>query len=343
MRTRAPSRRSIIRSLVGAGALGLTAPAWAQSAFMLNQADVRIWMPNPSGSPTAAQINTMIQALKAAGGGYGYIPPGTHVLDEPVDLNCSRVVICGAGRGQWSDGGNTWTPGTRLYAGFTGAPLFKIRTPYGATVSQNRGAGLQNIMLDAGTHADQALVIDSVSQIVVEGVYCTGAIGNECVLIKSGVSYTDMAESANIQDSLISMFVRQIDTSAEKLAHCVRIVGSSNANLSENEGPGKGVRITAQHWTGDAVRIESADANDIWLRAFSAGAGRALTACGPRSGVPVGCEFNFFKCSTNGAIYAEGTDTSGVTHGISNQLRRDIGNSTPSGTHGTGSSWDDRS
>jgi len=297
--------------------------------------DARWWGVIANGTtPCAALINSAMAALYAVGGGNLILPSGAIRCETTVDNQYDRVMVQGAGRVAWTDGGLTWTYGAELFAVFAGT-LAKVRSPYGATNSKKRGSGFNGVYLNGNQLSTIVLEYDSAS-LNSGWVYATGCVGTYCIHFKNGVTGTNLAEACDIQDSDLTLFVRQIDTVAEQSVHCVQFDGSSNANTNNNS-----IRIVAEHKNGDACRVMSGDQNAINVRAQRAagGSGKLFYAGGPTASVPVGCERNSLKLAGGGATYAEGTGDPGVVAGIWNSAEIDYLNGTPTPTAGTGSYW----
>lgn len=309
------------------------------TGYYRQDADARDWgVVADNLTECADRLNRAAAEVDENGGGDLVVPPGAIRCEEPVDIKYDRVRLRGAGRNAWSDGGEIWTPGTMLVRHFDGdEPLVKIRSPYGAGNGKKRGAALTGIVLHANELGDTALVIDSVSQIEVSA-YITGALA-AAVVVKCGVTGEDLAEAADVQDSLLDLFVRAIAT-AQQNAHCVVLEGTETSNFSGNRDM-KGLRLTCQHANGRALWAKSADLNDIYVRAkrIDGGTGEMIRAGGRTAAVPTGCENNRFVASGHGAIYAEGTTDPGVTAGVVNWINPNAGNGTPEPTHGPGSYW----
>lgn len=291
----------------------------------------------------ASNINRGLAAIAEAGGGVLQIPEfGDIICDEPIVIDESRVELVGRGRCTWPVGGLGWSAGTRLIKDFTGAPLVLIRSQFGPTMARKEGMGLRGFLLDGNLIADgyPLLEIDSCGRldVNVSATRCSGA-GNTAVLVKSRVEAVDLANTPCVQDSRIEVFVRQVDETAERGVHCIKLQGSENANPSFNRDDCY-IRATCIHWDGRAMWVHSGDNNDIFVRGVRPGGSGALFWAGaPRAGFPVGCERNWITVSGNGPIYAEGTNDSGVLAPITNVIRPDYSNGTPSPVAGTGSRW----
>lgn len=106
-------------------------------------ADVRDW-----GTPTAANIQTALNDMGAAGGGDVQIR-GNIVCDQPVEITAPNVRLVAAGEVSWTQA-RGWSCGARLTAAHNGAVL-KIRSPYGATNPRIDGGGVRGVMQAACT------------------------------------------------------------------------------------------------------------------------------------------------------------------------------------------------
>ena len=273
----------------------------------------------------ASNINAGLATIQA--GATLEVPGRQIVCDEPINLTRSNVTLA--------------LNGATLTKDFSGAPLVSLKSPYGASNVQQTGMGLLGGYLDGGGVDDgyAVLELDSVSRARVD-VDVTGAMGagNSAVIARYGVEGVDLANSPSIQDSQITLRIRQTATAAQRLAHCFRGIGSINANPSCNRG-GNYIDVTAHHHTGRAMWLDSADRNNITLRSWKHGGTGAALWCGaPKTGLPVGVEGNIFDVSADGVIYAEGTSDGGLA-GITNVITPNYLNGTPTPTFGAGSRW----
>lgn len=298
-------------------------------------------LPAGFGTGTAAAVNAAIAACSAAGGGIVYLPATDIALDATIDNKYSRVLVLGAGqRAMFHDGGSP-TYGTRLLPSFAGTVL-KHRTPFaaelGAAPARNDGGGFENITVEGNSIATRLLEVTSVCYGSYD-LFLRECVGAEAALFTCGVSNTDIAEAADVQAMLkCNITFRQLAAGAALACDGVVFSGSSNANVSANNY----VTLNGQYKNGVAFRGTHCDNNLISVRAFraSGGTGYTIYAHGATASLG-GCYSNMFTyVSGGGTVYAEGTDTGGVTAGKNNTiLYLDVSNSTPVPTNGTGATW----
>lgn len=294
----------------------------------------------------ATAINNAMATVNYLLGGDILFGAKTYKTTAVLDLKYPRVRLVGVGNNTFHDAG-TETARTIFKTDFAGTGL-KIRTPYAAeqgiavgNTYKYTGAGCVGITFDGNGTATKAIEIDSVSLIDID-VYATGYVGTTVYEVKCGVTNTDLGEACDVQHSRMIFRARQIDTAGQKASDILTLTGSSNANVSVNRGPLHGISVICQHWDGDALRVISADNNDIMVFATRpGGSGNTVYGHGPTASNPVGCEGNnFVYLNGAGAVYAEGTDTGGVTGPVINRIEHlDTGNGTPVPTQGTGSLW----
>lgn len=270
-----------------------------------------------------------------------YLEPGkTYYTSCAIDMRFAGVGLVGPAAEGIHD--TTPTQGTARImpgGGYTGQ-LVKMRSPYGASNPRITGLRLENVILEANSLSQVLLEVDSIAYSSIKGVYLrdaqSGGADNSALVIKSGVTGTDLGEAADVQFVDIDVNIRQISNSGALSVGCAKITGSANANFSMNTS----VRMNCQHKDGDAFDIVNADNNRFWLRAYrvSGGAG-ALLRCRGVTATDLGCRKNVFDyLGGAGPIVFEGTDTSGVTAGTRNVIGIiDVGNGTPEPTYGTGS------
>jgi len=299
-----------------------------------------------SAASNSTIINNLMAGLSARGGGILQLPPGDIYIASTLDNKYPRVQVWGVGTENFHDSGSP-TFGTRLIA-TTATTMLKLRTPYAAeqgiaasSTWKYTGGGFKFLALNGGAVATKALLIDSVSFVDVD-VWATNFNSTEFYTIQCGVSATNLGEACDVQFSKIVLRARAIDTAADKAATICRLLGSSNANVSLNRLPEYGISVYAQHWNGNVLTADSADNNDISLVGVRAGGtGYLAYMKGPTSSIPTGGDSNnLYYVSGGGAIYAEGTNISGVISGVKNRITNyDNGNGTPEPTAGTGSTW----
>ena len=305
---------------------------------------------NVSASNTAAAnatgINAALAYCNSLGGGQVILPGGTIQVSATIDNKYPRVVLVGTGIDYAHNSGTDSTTRTTLKATFAGTVL-KIRTPYaaeqGVSASATQkywGAGAVGFSINCNGIATKACEIDSVSGVDVQ-LYATGCVGSTCFEVKCGVTGTSLGEACDVQHSRIWVAARLIDTTSERTCHILTLNGSSNANVSLNRAPLSGIFVGGQHYTGHALYGISADNNDITISAQAVSTGKPIYAKGPTASIPVGFDTNTIHfLSSAVAGYAEGTDTGGVTAGVTNIVDAlDTGNGTPSPTSGTNSKW----
>ena len=305
---------------------------------------------NVSASNTAAAnatgINAALAYCNSLGGGQVILPGGTIQVSATIDNKYPRVVLVGTGIDYAHNSGTDSTTRTTLKATFAGTVL-KIRTPYAAeqgvaasATQKYWGAGAVGFSINCNGIATKACEIDSVSGVDVQ-LYATGCVGSTCFEVKCGVTGTNLGEACDVQHSRIWVAARLIDTTSERTCHILTLNGSSNANVSLNRAPLSGIFVGGQHYTGHALYGISADNNDITISAQAVSTGKPIYAKGPTASIPVGFDTNTIHfLSSAVAGYAEGTDTGGVTAGVTNIVDAlDTGNGTPSPTAGTGSRW----
>lgn len=294
-------------------------------------------LPGNSAATNSTNIATGLSTISAAGGGVLSFSCGNYQFSAPIDNRYSQVLVSGPSDAYatFHDGG---TPSycVTITPTFAGTVL-RHRTPYnGPAQAVNTGGGFTFLRVVGNGAATRLLEVDSVRNGTYK-LYLEDSVGAEAAYFTSGVTGTDVAEAADIQHANIELYIRQFATGAAQSANAVVFNGSSNANFSFNEH----VYIYAQVVNGDAVRCVSADNNDLYVTAVVAGAGKTFVAYGPTASIPVGCDSNNIKRITGvGAITAQGTNTGGVTAGVTNLITvLDTGNGTPQPTAGTGSYW----
>jgi len=297
-------------------------------------------LPAGFGPGTAAAINGAMAACAQAGGGIVHVPATDMPLDGPIDNKYARVLLRGAGGKAGFHDGGTPTYGTRIIPTFAGTVL-KHRTPFaselgGVVPARNDGGGFKDITVLGNNIATRLLEVTSV-WFGTYDVFLSECVGAEAALFTCGISGTDIAEAADIQNMLeCSIAFRQIAEGA----NCDGVVfsGSAVANVSKNFN----VYIGGQHKNGHAFRGRHCDNNDIAVNAYraSGGTGRLIHAHGVSAALG-GCYDNLFTyVSGGGPIYAEGTGDVGVSQGNRNSiLFLDSANSTPVPTAGTGAKW----
>lgn len=302
--------------------------------------------PEPSAaSRNSAAIKAAMAAMAAAGGGNIYLPATDIFVSEPIDNCHSGVTVWGTKEATGNDFSSTGA-GTRIVAAGGAFVVLKHRTPYASErnipVSQALGfcgGGFRNLTVIGNGLAPRLLEVDS----IIGGRYDVNlidAVGDFACVFKCGVTGQDLLTPCDVQRVRGRINVRQYGQSPAEIA-CggVLLDGSVNANFSFN----RNIEIIVQHQNGDAVRVNSADNNDIKIKAFRAGnnpTGRGLYVRAVRdpNTLPVAGTTNFFDITCGAPIIFEGLETSGVTQPSNGNIRIDIGNGTPLPTIGTGCS-----
>lgn len=298
--------------------------------------DLREWASSATlASDASTAWNNALTDINALGGGTLRMPPQDIYVGATIDNKYPRILCMGAGRDGYHDGG-TYTRGTRIIPTFAGTVL-KHRTPYNIASGKNYGGGFINMSVLGNGLATRLLEVDSVSFAHYD-LYLEDCVGSEAALFKAGVSASDLAEPCDVQFCDIKIRGRQFGVGAPLSCTVVKFTGSVDAGPSFNN-----VHIYAQHYNGHAFDAISTDNNRLFITGINpGGSGKMVMARGPTVSNPVGCDSNIFEWLSGGSnpIYAEGTDTGGVTAGIHNIIRAlDTGNATPTPTAGTGSSW----
>jgi len=291
----------------------------------------------------AAAINAALAEAGAAGGGVVTLPAGVIAIGSPLDIKWPRVILMGSGIDAQHDAGPA-TLRTELKA-TAAITMVRIRTPYAAEmggVAQQKywGAGCVGVFLNCNSVATRAMVVDSVSGVDID-VFGQGCVGTSLYEVTCGVSGTDLAEAADVQFSRMVFRGRQIDSAPEKACHILTLEGSTNANVSLNRGPMHGITVFCQHWDGHALNAVKADNNDIVVGGFRpGGTGNLVYAYGLTAGNNGFYANTLTYAAGQGAIFAQGTDTPGVTAVTNTILNLDQANGTPAPTAGTGTNWD---
>lgn len=294
------------------------------------------------GAGTAATIMAQLAAVSAAGGGEVWIAAriASLVVDATIDNKYPRALLKCHGGSPLLHSVSGVVYGCNLVPSFAGTVL-KHRTPYASETGQPAGprfdgGGFEGFRVIGNGIATQLLEVDSVGGGKYH-LYLDDCVGTDAVHFKCGVTGVDLAEATNIQHADINIVSRQLGSGAPRDCNGIRISGSSNSNFCFNNN----VRFECQHYNGHALIGESADNNEIILRAYNAGGtGKPIYAKGPTASIPGGFEGNTMRrYSANVAGYAEGTGDSGVIAGIRNILEVDDLNGTPEPTAGTGSEW----
>lgn len=321
--------------------------AWVRK-LSVPVAHVKFWGAAGVAGDDAPAINAAMAYLNGIGGGVLWHDAINYSIGSTVDNKYPRVLLMGTGDEQTHDSG-TPVRRTRYLATFAGTTV-KVRTPYaseqGVVAAQTykyAGAGIKGIMLDGNQIGTMALLVDTVDCADID-VFATGYVGSTVFEVNCGVTGTDLGEACDVQQSRMVFRARQIGTTAERNSDILTLNGSSNANVSGNVGPANGISVYAQHWNGNVLVGYSADNNDVCVMGFRAGGtGKLILGKGKTASVGIGfSNNNIVFASGIGAIYLEGTDTAGVTVGATNTiLTRDVSNSTPAPTAGTGSNWVD--
>lgn len=298
----------------------------------------------------APEINAIMAALAERGGGIVELPTANIAVGSTIDNQYQRVFVVGSGPNWPHDGGSSPSPfpqnGTRLIPSFAGTVL-KHRTPYSINNIKYFGGGFKHLMVIGNGIATRLLEVDSINGGEYD-VYLENCVGTEAALFKCGYSFVDLAENCTIQHAKVRLAIRQFNAGAAR--SCKGVVfqptvgyagggASGFSNVSFND-----FDLYILYWDADALDIISGDNNNIKLIGFrgTGGTGRLVTCRGVVDpSRPVGADSNIFtKLTGVGAIFAEGTDTVGVTAGVTNIVEAlDTGNGTAEPTAGTGSKW----
>ena len=293
----------------------------------------------PADNSTA--INAAMAQCAADGGGHVYVSclATSYISVGAVVDNIYNNVLVVANT-QYSIDSNG---GTNPRYGVTLVPtaaitVLKRRSPFGASNPRTNGGGFKGFRVIGNSVATKLLEVTSVwgYEIDLHLEECVGAAAAEFIAAVTG---TDIADDANIQRGRIRLSVRQSAVGAARSAHCVRLIGSSNANFSMNSN----VELDLVHYDGHAL-VGDGDANTFsFFRTFriTGGTGLSIYGEGRTAAVPVGFESNtFYHFSVNTAGYLEGTGDAGVTAAVFNQIfNNDVGNNSQRPTAGTGSAW----
>lgn len=329
---------------------------WQRKAATYAEAKSNQWIPGREfslpagyGAGTAAAFNTAMQAVALRGGGEVIVPAEDIALDATLDNKYADVLLMSNHllKGWSSGGADPFGQGARFLASFAGI-MFRHRTPYasemaGAMQRRNNGGGIKGITLHGNQIATQGMLADSIANFL-HDVYVTGIVGvlgtAFAIGYKCGVTGTDVGEAADIQNGIMNLKVRQIDTVAERAVGGIVINGSTNANFSLNHR----MDMIVQHWDGTAFYGICADNNrDMYFRSQRVGGTGNAILCqgiGAVPGGPVGFQGNVFQLvSCNAPVVLTGTDTGGITAGVINEIVCDDDNGMAEPTAGTGSKW----
>lgn len=296
-------------------------------------------LPAGFGAGTAAAINAAMAACGNAGGGVVYVPSVDIPLDGTLDNKYKRVLLRGAGGKAGSHNAGAPTYGAKFIPSFAGTVL-KHRTPFasevGGTPSRNDGGGFEYLTVIGNNLATRLLEVTSVWYGIYD-VFLSESVGSEAALFTCGIGGTDLGEEANIQSmEKCRITFRQIVEGAN--ADGVVFSGSANANVSANFN----VLIKGLHKNGHAFRGRHCDNNQMSVEGYriSGGTGNLVYLHGQTASLGGAYANAFTFLSGVGPIYAEGTDTSGVTDGKENSIwHLDKANGSPDPTNGTGASW----
>lgn len=303
-------------------------------------------LPTATASQNSSGFAAALTAINAAGGGVLTLGCGSYQVSSTIDNYYSHILISGPqGTNDGFQQGNAGdvpaniSPCVKIVPTFAGTVL-KHRTPRnGPNQLINVGGGFRDIVVLGNDIATRLLEVDSVNS----GTYklnLYGSIGSDAAYFTSGSWGVDFKDHPDIQNADINLVIREIDKLNQHSTNGVIFSGSSTANFSFNNN----VNITAWVWDGDGVVLESADNNEFFIRTFAYGTGKILLAKGATSTFPVGGEFNVIRhlsgSNQSGRIYAQGTDTSGVTRGATNYIDvLDEANGVSDPVAGTGALW----
>lgn len=278
----------------------------------------------------AAAINATMLQCSVDGGGVVEIPPtlsGADIaINAPLDNCYDNVIVRGAGASDIHDAPGS-QPGTALKC-TAAITALKMRSPYGGSNARKACMGFDKLTV-VGVQT-RVLEIDSIRRGYVDIAF-SGCAGTEAVLVKNGVSFSDLAESADTQRF---DFFRVRGYLGPTSADGVVLTGASNANTSLIK---QGMIIDIVHYNGHQLRIKNADNIIAEIMGFRlpAGTGQPYYCHGTNAGASTftsDIEIRGF-----GGGYIEGTEVSGTTipaqvlqHGL------DITNSATMPTLGTG-------
>lgn len=309
-----------------------------------------ITLGSTSGSVPANNVTAITAAMaqcSADGGGHVFLTGnGTNYIavNAPIDNIYNNVLVSGGTQfSTWSDAGTSPAYGVTILP-TAAITVLKRRSPYGASNPRTIGGGFEGLRVIGNNTATRLLEVDSVIGTRLH-LHLQDSVGDEAAIFISGVTGTNLADGCTIQHADIKLIVRQDGQSSSgggitsaRAADCVRFQGSSNANMSINEG----IMMDLVHYDGHGL-IGDGDQNIFALfRATRAGGtGLAVYGLGPTASLPVGFENNIFQqYSVNTAGYQEGTGDAGVIAGSVNSIEyNDVGNSSPRPTAGTASRW----
>lgn len=314
---------------------------------LYDKGDVQVaWWGLTIGSTSGSVPANNVAAFEAAmicvaadGGGTAWAPPtGTSyiAINAAIDNTYSNVLVRGAGRSDNHDVGASPIRGGTTLLATAAVTALRHRTISGsASTPREDGGGFVDINLHSNSVMTRGLHVTS-RRFGRYRLYIYNCEGSEAVLFDCLVTGATLGEAADNQDFELDIALRLVDTVAAQACHGVRFAGASNANSSLNR---RGIKIAGTTVNGDLVRYDNADNlfTDSILH-FCSGTGRPFFVSGTRAanatyteGLAIG-----FLTSTN-AGYVEGTDTGGVVTAATIRIdHRDIANSTPRPTGGTG-------
>lgn len=283
-----------------------------------------------AAAANAAAINAAMLQCSVDGGGVVEIPPtlsGADIaINAPLDNCYDNVIVRGAGASDIHDAPGS-QPGTALKC-TAAITALKMRSPYGGSNARKACMGFDKLTV-VGVQT-RVLEIDSIRRGYVDIAF-SGCAGTEAVLVKNGVSFSDLAESADTQRF---DFFRVRGYLGPTSADGVVLTGASNANTSLIK---QGMIIDIVHYNGHQLRIKNADNIIAEIMGFRlpAGTGQPYYCHGTNAGASTftsDIEIRGF-----GGGYIEGTEVAGTTipaqvlqHGL------DITNSATMPTLGTG-------
>jgi hypothetical protein len=203
----------------------------------------------------------------------------------------------------------------------------------------NTGGGFENISVDGqglvGADPDigaHLLRVDSIRN-GIHHLFLRGAVGTEAALYTCGITDTDLSDACDVQGCSIDLTVDCLGTGADN-THAVTLDGSTNANFSYNYD----VKIHGLVKNGHAVNAIAADNNRMAVTSTITGSG--LTVMNRGSTATRSGSFSNRYTQIGGPAHSEGTETAGVTVGVTNIIESlDVANASPDPTAGTGSVW----
>jgi hypothetical protein len=302
-------------------------------------------LPAGFGTGTAAAINAAMASCSAAGGGIVYLPAVDISLDATIDNKYPKVLLQSVSDvAHYIDSGST-DYACRLLPTFAGTVL-KHRTPLaaelgGTPINKYWGGGFSGISVFGNSIATRLLEVNTIAGGIYR-LFLQDCVGSICAYFYCGVGSTDILGSSSIQYMKVcDIAIRQLASGAAQLCDAVTF---DNAGTGGNVSLNDNIRLDIEHHTGKALDIISGDNNHIWIRANNAaGSGYAVYMHAPTAVHTTGGHANTFRyisSNSDGAIFAEGTDTAGATAAVNNTIEYlDTINGSPTPTAGTGTIW----